>query len=66
MSVNKVRRSTMTQYREILRLFSLGISKSGIDQSLNCSRNTVRSVPNRAAEIDIKWPLPNETTDADF
>lgn len=64
--VNKLRRSTMTRYREILRLNSLGINKTGIAQSLNCSRNTVRSVLNRASELDIKWPLPVEITDADL
>ena len=64
--INKLKRSTMTLYREILRLNSLGIDKTGITQSLKCSRNTVRSVLNRATELDIKWPLPSEITDSDL
>lgn len=56
----------MTKYREILRLYSLGISKTGIAQSCGCSRKTVRNVLNRAMEHDIQWPLPAEVTDADL
>lgn len=56
----------MTQYREILRLNCLGINQTGIALSLKCSRNTVRSVLNRAAELEIKWPLPDEITDSDL
>lgn len=56
----------MTQYREILRLNNLGINKTGIAESLKCSRNTVRSVITRALELDIKWPLPFDVTDADL
>lgn len=50
----------MTQYREILRLNSLGINKTKIAQSLNCSRNTVRSILKRAEEHGLRWPLPPE------
>ena len=56
----------MTQYREILRLNSLGINKTGIAQSLSCSRNTVRSVLTRAAELELAWPLPADITDSDL
>lgn len=54
----------MTQYREILRLHSLGISQTGIAASCGCSRKTVRNVLNRAKEIDISWPLGPDVTDA--
>lgn len=53
----------MTKYREILRLFSQGISKSSIARSCECSRNTVISVISRAAESEISWPLPCDMTD---
>lgn len=56
----------MTKYREILRLASLGINQTGIASSCGCARKTVRSVLNRAKELDILWPLKAETTDADL
>ena len=34
----------MTNYREILRLSALGLNKTEIAQSLQCSRTTVRTV----------------------
>ena len=54
----------MTQYREILRLYSQGISQRSIAVSCACSRNTVSSVLSRAEERGIVWPLPKEMTDA--
>lgn len=56
----------MTQYREILRLASLGINQTGIASSCGCARKTVRNVLNRAKELDITWPLKAETTNADL
>ena len=56
----------MTQYREILRLASLGINHTGIASSCGCARKTVRNVLNRAKELDITWPLKAETTNADL
>jgi transposase len=53
----------MTKYREILRLHSQGISSRDIAVSLDCSRNTVRSVINKAAEGGITIPLPDTMTD---
>ena len=53
----------MTKYREILRLYSQGISKSSIARSCECSRNTVISVISRAEESEILWPLPCDMTD---
>ena len=47
----------MTNYREILRLLSLGISNRDIAKSVPCSRNTVASVSERARETGLSWPL---------
>lgn len=38
----------MTQYREILRLNNMGLSRTSIGASLQCSRNTVADVINQA------------------
>lgn len=53
----------MTNYREILRLSSQGISQRSIAASCECSRNTVSKVLNRAQELNITWPLSEGTTD---
>lgn len=54
----------MTDYREILRLKSLGFSERNIALSCPCSRNTVSKVLKRAGELNISWPIPNEQTNA--
>ena len=54
----------MTDYREILRLKSLGFSERNVALSCPCSRNTVSKALNRAEELGISWPLPNEQTNA--
>ena len=51
----------MTQYRQILRLHSQGISQRSIAQSCQCSRNTVAAVLQRASIANLKWPLDVET-----
>jgi len=56
----------MTKYREILRLYSQGISQRSIAVSCECSRNTVAKVLLRAAELHLSWPLPEGTTDGDL
>jgi transposase len=56
----------MTQYREILRLHSHGISQRGIAASCQCSRNTVAKVVTKAKEMSIGWPLKEELTDSDL
>ncbi|MDR2983141.1 MAG: IS21 family transposase [Puniceicoccales bacterium] len=53
----------MTKYREILRLWDQGISKSGIAKCCECSRNTVAGVINKAEEAGLKWPLEEKITD---
>ncbi|HZK53187.1 MAG TPA: helix-turn-helix domain-containing protein, partial [Desulfosporosinus sp.] len=47
----------MTNYREILRLHSQGISQRSIATSCACSRNTVAKVLLRADEMNLSWPL---------
>ena len=53
----------MTNYREILRLSSLGLNKTQIAQSIGCSRTTVIQVLNIAEEKGISYPLPNDLSD---
>jgi len=53
----------MTKYREILRLWDQGISKSSIAKSCECSRNTVSSVISQAEEAEMRWPLEEKLTD---
>ena len=43
----------MTNYKEILRLHSLGINNSQIAAALNCSRTTVITVQRRAGEAGL-------------
>ena len=47
----------MTEYREILRLKSLGFSERNIAQSCGVSRNTVAKVLKKATEMNLSWPL---------
>jgi len=54
----------MIQYREILRLDSLGLSGRNIAGSVSRSRNTVSDVLERAARMGLVWPLPLDMTDA--
>ena len=46
----------MTNYREILRLSALGLNKTEISQSLQCSRTTVRTVLRLAKEVGVDYP----------
>lgn len=56
----------MTKYKEILRLAHLGINQTGISDSCQCARKTVREVLSRAKELNIAWPLPQGLTDVDL
>lgn len=56
----------MTKYREILRLSSMGLSQRSIASSLQCSRNTVSEVLQRAIEKEVSWPLPEDVAEADL
>jgi transposase len=53
----------MTKYREILRLYSQGISQRSIAASCECSRNTVAKVLGRAEELGLAWPLSESMND---
>ena len=53
----------MTNYREILRLHSLGLNKTAISSSCQCARNTVAATLQRAANCGLQWPLPEEMSD---
>lgn len=56
----------MTKYREILRLYSQGISQRSIAAGCECSRNTVAKVIARAKELNVRWPLSSELTDGEL
>ena len=45
----------MTDYKEILRLHALGLSKQTIATSIGCSRNTVRSALAAAEANGVTW-----------
>ena len=53
----------MTNYREILRLDSIGLNRTEIAASCGCSRNTVAGALKRAAECGLSWPLPADMSD---
>ncbi|HHY12619.1 MAG TPA: IS21 family transposase [Firmicutes bacterium] len=53
----------MTQYREILRMHSRGISQRSIANTLHCSRNTVSKVIRQAQERGLTWPLQDDLTE---
>ncbi|SEI85076.1 hypothetical protein SAMN05660742_101228 [Propionispira arboris] len=53
----------MTQYREILRLHSQGISQRSIARSCQCSHDRVSQVITKAATSEICWPLDPKITD---
>lgn len=56
----------MTNYKEILRLFSLGISGRGIASSLSCGRNTVKRILDIADVNNLSWPDFNDMTDEEL
>lgn len=56
----------MIDYREILRLLSLGYTQREISRSLHCSRNTVRDVWYMSKKNGIKWPLDDNVTNNDL
>lgn len=53
----------MTNYREILRLHSLGLNRTEIAASMGCSRNTAANVIRRAEACRLSYPLPDELSD---
>ena len=55
-----------TNYREILRLESLGLNKSDIASAAQCARNTVSTTLARAKTCGLQWPLPEGMSDKDL
>lgn len=53
----------MTNYREILRLDSLGLNKTQIAAACGCSRTTVIQVLRLAQDKRIVYPLPDSISD---
>lgn len=53
----------MTNYREILRQYSLGLNKSQIAAACGYSRNTVAQAINLAEENGLSYPLPEGMSD---
>jgi len=53
----------MTSYREILRLYSQGLSQRSIAASCGCGKGTVQRTVEHAKKHDLAWPLPPEMTD---
>ena len=56
----------MVNYREILRLDSLGYTQHQIAASIHSSRNTIREVIQRAHKAGIQWPLDDSATNNDI
>lgn len=56
----------MVDYREILRLNSLGCSQREISRAVHRSRNTVNEVLTLAEVLKIEWPLPEDVLNQDL
>ena len=56
----------MTNYREILRLDSLGLNKSQIAEACGCSRTTVIQTLRIAKDKQIGYPLPDTMSDKEL
>lgn len=52
----------MVDYRDILRLKSLGYTNKDISASVHSSRNTIQEVLCIAEALQIKWPLDNDVS----
>jgi transposase len=52
----------MINYREILRLRSLGYTQRQIAASVHCSRDTIRDVSRLADQLTLSWPLEEDLT----
>lgn len=56
----------MVNYREILRLRSLGYSQRQVAASAKCSRDTVSAVYKLSDKHSLEWPLPNDLSNANI
>ena len=54
----------MINYREILKLNSLGYSQRRIEASVHSSHQTVKNVLEKASAQGISWPLEDDITNA--
>ena len=55
-----------TNYREILRLESLGLNKTDIASAAQCARNTVSTTLARAKACGLQWLLPEGMSDKEL
>jgi transposase len=56
----------MANYREILRLHSLGISNKQVSAACHCSRTTVIDVLKRAGETSLEWGSAKDLSDKEI
>lgn len=56
----------MTNYREILRLYSLGSSQRSIAREVQSSRDTVADVIKAVKAAGITWPLDDDVANEDI
>ena len=56
----------MIDYREILRLDSLGYSRRRISSIVNSSHHTVEDTLKAAHDTGITWPLEDDVTNAEL
>lgn len=56
----------MVNYREILRLTSMGQSQRSVKSAVHCSDHTIRAVLAEAGRKGIQWPLDDDITNADL
>lgn len=56
----------MLNYREIIRLKSLGYSNLRVGNSCGSSRNTIAEVWKLAQDKELTWPIPNNLTNKDL
>ena len=56
----------MVNYREILRLRSLGYSQRQVAASAKCARDTVSTVYQLAERHGLEWPLPEDLSSVEI
>jgi len=61
-----MKRLPMRKIRDVLRLSAEGLSTRKIGVSLTIGRTTVQAYLDRAAEVDLSWPIPPEMSDTDL
>ncbi|MCR5141387.1 MAG: hypothetical protein K6C68_02510 [Ruminococcus sp.] len=52
----------MTNYRKILEMHFQGFSQRSIEANVHSSHQTVKTVLDRAKELNISWPLDDDVT----